>query len=396
MRIFKFSLYLILSLSLALAQDFGRIDSQENKPLLEEKTEISVPLEEMKLHPLDKLIDPEVYTLGPGDEIGLSIQIDRNLTFPLTVTPTGDLFIPSVGVCNVAGITLASATEKVKSFINQNAFPQAKSHMVLLNPRVFKLQVTGAVNKPGMISISSVSRLSEIISLVEGFRPLANEFEIKIIKPNGSSINVNYVDFLIGADITANPTFLEGDQLIIPFGFVEKNGVMVRGAVERTGFDIIAPNEPLTQYMKRSIVFTEEAEPFTVNITRNKDIIQVDPTKFSSTYLKAGDIIDFGRERGISVTGFVQDPGGFAFFPGYTANDYIALAGGNAPEGNSNGAEVIHMDGSKEDAMNAVLRRGDVIYVPRTLKNFLFGNIGAIPIIVSLTSLMLTYLAATK
>ena len=72
---------------------------------------------------LESAISPDKYILGPGDELGISIIMGENLTLPTKVTPTGDLFIPSVGLVNVSGQTLDEARKKIKAFIIENAFP---------------------------------------------------------------------------------------------------------------------------------------------------------------------------------------------------------------------------------------------------------------------------------
>ena len=86
---------------------------------------------------LESAISPDKYILGPGDELGISIIMGENLTLPTKVTPTGDLFTPSVGLVNVSGQTLDEARKKVKSFIIDNAFPNAKVSIALLNIRKF-------------------------------------------------------------------------------------------------------------------------------------------------------------------------------------------------------------------------------------------------------------------
>ena len=70
----------------------------------------------------------------------------ENLTLPTKITPTGDIFIPSVGLVNVAGQTLNEARQNIKNFIVENAFPNAKVSIALLNIRKFQIQVVGAVN----------------------------------------------------------------------------------------------------------------------------------------------------------------------------------------------------------------------------------------------------------
>lgn len=400
MRFIKLILFLILSLSLLMGQDFGKLETPDSEMLLDEQEEPLLPNENPLILPLDRMLDPDEYILGPGDEIGISIQMDITMTFPLRVSPTGDLFIPSVGVCHVAGLTLTDAIRKVKTFISSNAFPQAKSNMVLLNPRLFQLQVMGAVNDPGFTQVSSVTRLSEVIELAEGFNPLAMEYEINVKHADGSAEKINFLEFLLSGDLENNPTFIEGDQITVPYGSAAASGIMLNGPVEEPGFDIIAPGETLAEYIQRRVIFLPGAEVDNVTITRgigmDQQVIQIAPEKIGVTALKAGDRLDFGWERGISVTGFVQQAGSFTYFPGYNAMDYIALAGGNAIEGNPGGAKVIHLDGSTESAKGAELRRGDVIYVPRSINNILFGNTGLVTVIVSLTSVIFAFMAVTQ
>ena len=112
---------------------------------------------------LEGAISPDQYILGPGDELGISIIMGENLTLPIKITPTGDIFIPSVGLVNVSGLTLNNARKKVKAFIIENAFPSAKVNIALLNIRKFQIQVVGAVQTPGFIEISALDRLDKII-----------------------------------------------------------------------------------------------------------------------------------------------------------------------------------------------------------------------------------------
>ena len=69
---------------------------------------------------MERAVSPDRYIMGPGDELGLSIIMGESLTLPVKVTPTGDIFIPSVGLVNVAGLSLSSARSKIKNFIQKN------------------------------------------------------------------------------------------------------------------------------------------------------------------------------------------------------------------------------------------------------------------------------------
>ena len=161
--------------------------------------------------PLEGAISPDQYILGPGDELGISIIMGENLTLPIKITPTGDIFIPSVGLVNVSGLTLNNARKKVKAFIIENAFPSAKVNIALLNIRKFQIQVVGAVQTPGFIEISALDRLDKIILEAEGFHPLAIEYDILVFRNNGQKEKINFLNFIRDGDLEQNPTFLEGD-----------------------------------------------------------------------------------------------------------------------------------------------------------------------------------------
>ncbi len=378
-------------------QDYGRLKTPEGPA---EKQSIQTADATRQIIALERMVDPNSYILGPGDEIGLNILTSETLTFPLTITPTGDLFIPSVGVCHVAGVSLADAIIQVQKFVNQNAFPKAQTFMVLLNMRQFKILVSGAVNKPGFVSITPISRLDETISLAEGFHQLAKEFAIEIIRANGDVELINYHNFVLNGDLISNPHFLEGDEVRVPFGEVIENGIVVRGSIAGAGYDIISTGETLGNYIRRQVVFRNSADLQNVTISREvggkSTVLILNPLDFSRTELRAGDVVNFMWERGVTVIGFVQAPGGFSYFPGYSVSDYIALAGGNTPNGNPLAVSTQHLDGTQETGTDINVLRGDIIYVPRARKDIYFGDLSILQILTSAASLVLAYLATVK
>ncbi len=376
------------------AQTYGRLDMMHGLTSQEE-TQALESFEEY--FSLEKAIDPADYIVGPGDELGLNILTSENLTWPLKVTPTGDLLIPSVGTIHVSGKTLKQVVEDVQQFIIEQAYPNAKVNLVLVNVRRFQIQITGAMNRPGFKTVTPINRLTDVIGKSRGFHQFAREFDITIERANGSVDKVNYLRFLVEGNLANNPTFLEGDKIIVPFGNVENEGVVIRGSISGRGYDIIEKGETLENFLRRRAKFRENTDLESVTITRNKNgrevFLNVLPKDFKTTMLKPGDSIDILRERGVMVNGFVQAPGGYAFFPGYAAADYINLAGGNTLEGNPDNVIVHHLDGTVEEGQSVVVRRGDVIVVPRTAKSVLFGDSSLLQIVAAISTIVLTYLA---
>ncbi len=347
---------------------------------------------------LEGAISPDQYILGPGDELGISIIMGENITIPIKITPTGDIFIPSVGLVNVSGLTLNTARKKVKAFIIENAFPSAKVNIALLNIRKFQIQVIGAVQTPGFVEISALDRLDKIILATEGFHPFAIEYDILVIRHNGKKEKINFLSFVRDGDLEQNPTFLEGDVIKIPFGDLSSNSVALRGQVENSGYDIIEDKETLSQFLNRSINLNNESNLKSIIVTRSSDgiekIFSVQPNKFSTFFLSNGDIIDIAREDGIMVNGFVQSPGAYSYVPGYSVFNYISMAGGSTKDGSIKKIKILHGDGTSSKNPEAELNRGDVIIVERSTVNTLAGNMSILQIIASVLTIYMTYLSS--
>ncbi|MEA3286951.1 MAG: SLBB domain-containing protein [Candidatus Marinimicrobia bacterium] len=395
MRFYMRTITLLILIATLFGQDYGRMQAPGTESGSSE-VQAAIALKE-EAFALERIIDPDQYILGPGDKIGLNIQASINHTLPLTITPTGDLFIPSVGVCHVSGYTLTAGTEVVRKYVLDQAYPTAQINMALVSPRHFLLQVSGAVRKPGFVIVTPLSRLDEVIEKAGKFHQLAKEFEILVTRSDEKQELVNFHKYVLGGNLNSNPTFLEGDRVSIPFGDLEKSGIVVRGSVGGGGYDIISESETLGNYIKRKVRFGKNADLRNVTLTRTIDNaivhLVIAPNNFDKTVLKAQDEINFLWERGVMVNGFVQTPGGFSFYPGYSVADYISLAGGNSINGDPRRVKVIHQDGVNEYGDEVIVMRGDVIYVPRTRKDIFIGNSSILGVLTALATVYLTFLA---
>ena len=347
--------------------------------------------------PLESAINASEYMLGPGDELGVNIIMGSNFTFPVKITPTGDIFIPSVGSVNVLGYTLNDAKEKIINFIIKDAYPNAKVSITLIKLRTFKIQVIGSVNKPGFVEITSVDRLSKVIDKVDGFHYLAKEYDILITRKNGNTENINFFKFLLNGDLEHNPTFNENDVISIPFEKLSGNLISIRGQIENKGYDIIEPNETLFQLLKRRIDLGGFPDLNSIIVTRNVNnivnTIEIFPNQFEDFILLNGDIIDISRQNGIMVNGFVQKPGAYEYVAGFTVYNYVSMAGGISEHGTLNNILIHHNDGTVSKNIDLVLKRGDVIIVKRSIINSIAGNASVLQIVASVFSIYLTFLA---
>ena len=226
---------------------------------------------------LESQIDINSYFLGPGDKIGLSIISNVNLTYIITISPTGHLWIPDIGTLVVAGLNISNCEKKIKEYFKKNKYNSAEVKVVLMNLRKFKIQVKGAVHNPGFVSIVALSRLSDAIHKSGGLHKYSNEM-ITIKSKNGYEKKYSLQKYEINGDLINNPVIKEGD--------------VIDAHYDKNYFNILN------------------------DVTTHKRIP-------------------------VMVTGHVFKPNSHKFIPGYSIVDYIALSGGISDMGSLNRVTVI-------------------------------------------------------
>jgi len=88
---------------------------------------------------IDKPIDSEAYIVGPGDQFLVNIIASDNVSnYTLTVSPTGEILIPSIGIVQLKYLSLSNSIIKMKSAItalNQSA----QVYIILSEIREFQI-----------------------------------------------------------------------------------------------------------------------------------------------------------------------------------------------------------------------------------------------------------------
>jgi len=282
---------------------------------------------------IETQIDPETYILGPGDKIGLSIITSANMAYILTITPSGELWIPDIGPIHISGNNTPDAKIKVAKYIHENRFKSSDISLVLLNIRQFKIQVIGAVNSPGFINVSSIERLTDAIRKLGGLHKFADEENISIIRKDGVKSICSLKAFQITGNLKDNPIIKEGDVIHVPY------------------------NMEFSDVIEASIT--------------HKQIL-------------------------VFVTGFVSRPSGHKFIPGYSINEYIAMSGGITDYGNIKKVSIYRNGELISMETITYLEPGDQINIPGNMKYRLLGNMSVLQTITAMMTLYLTYQAAVN
>ncbi len=338
-------------LSLALYLLFVLVFGQTNQqiPLLPTGTEPQTPIlyREYDTVPLalEKPIHPSTYFLGPGDRLRINISGGifeepisgewalENIDNYILVDPTGNLIVPRFGPINVLGMTLAALEHEVSRRAKEQIYEEVQVAVNLIRVRTFRILAYGAVNQPGFISVTPVTRLIDCIRYAKGVHKYAHSDSVYLIR-DGERIRIDLRKFLVEGNLENNPVVREGDIIYVPFND-----------------DMAEQARSFTEYNKNQVI----------------------------------------------VTGFVRSPGRIAHMPGYSARDYIAMAGGILDIGNEAGCKIIRSNGTQLGrALEEIVKPGDIIDVPEAAKSKLFKNMGAVQSLTSVASLILAWMAIDR
>jgi|TARA_Y100000294_G_scaffold178098_1_gene207474 protein involved in polysaccharide export with SLBB domain len=344
MNIMKIRSLIFLKISICFV--FGQVDEIDK---LKRSTGSTQPVyQDLSLPsiPLEHEIDPKEYLLGPGDQLHIVVTSMENKLLPgqefdlfnaetieyySLIGPAGELTLPSIGQFQTTGKSYSQIKEEIEQTAITRSYKKVQVTVRLAALRSFKIKILGGVESPGIITVSSVSRVMDAIRSSKGVQKYGNN-EIVYLERNGERLELRLKEFLLNGDENQNPLLQEGDMIFIPF------------------FD---SNE-------------EEKENFTEYKTQQ-----------------------------VIVHGYVRRPRGFSYIPGYRASDYIAMVGGALNIGSENNTLIYRADGSEvHDAFDEFVEPGDVVFVPESLRSRLFGDISILQTATAIATLYLTYKAA--
>lgn len=159
-------------------------------------------------------VDPNNYTLGTGDQIGIYVWREPELTMRQTVRPDGKISMPLIGDFNVNGLTPNQIREELTSQLKQ--YVLNPSIMVeVLAVRSKKFTITGEIGRPGAYPLTGPTTVMDAITNAGGFRDFANRKKITIIRGE-ERIKFNYNDVIKGKNREQNIELLDGDLIVVP------------------------------------------------------------------------------------------------------------------------------------------------------------------------------------
>jgi protein involved in polysaccharide export with SLBB domain len=241
---------------------------------------------------LDKKIDANTYVLGPGDILSIFVWGGIEGQFQLTITPEGMLLVPDIGPVDISGLMLADARVKISEEL-QLKYRNVSTTVSLVDLRVFKVFVGGAVVSPGAYPATAVTRASEVIALAGGFVELSDEVEpeknpkrqkgllereprrasrrnIKIYSQNGDTLTADVLRLNLAGNPAFDPLLKDGDEIFVPVEEEKINTYGIFGAVRNPGYFEYSPRDSLADLLNLAHGTTMDADSGKVELVRFK------------------------------------------------------------------------------------------------------------------------------
>jgi len=262
---------------------------------------------------------PQNYLIGAGDQLVVDVFGVSDITKKLMVSPEGTIRYPNLGPIAVGGLSIESATAKIKKSLTA-IYPGIHSGAVRVQVslgqiRSISVTIIGEVNRPGSVTISSLSTLMNALYLSGGPTAIGSLRSIELVRNGKKLVNFDLYDFLFRGDLSKNLLLQDGD--VIRVGYCQTR-VALKGAFNNPAlYEAIA-----TESAKDLIDYAGGISPAGVkdfvSVIRlgktRKEAYSLTPGQWSNFSLSSGDTLTVDSLQAkfinrVQVTGAVERPG---------------------------------------------------------------------------------------
>lgn len=154
-------------------------------------------------------IDPDGYTLGRGDVIGIQVFDEPDLTLDARVTSSGNINYSYLGDVRVGGKTPLELEQHISGLLENGYLVNPSVNVSVIEYRPFF--IGGEVREPGSYPFQPGLTLDKAIALAGGLTDRASTRRMFVVKPGGDTANPKRVS--LGSPVSP------GDTISIREGF---------------------------------------------------------------------------------------------------------------------------------------------------------------------------------
>lgn len=308
----------------------------------------------LNFEPNLKLATPLNYVLGPGDELQISVYGVQEFNTTVPVNAEGMVNIQYVGQIPVAGMSIESATQKIRGEIakiySTVRSGQSKVGVSLSRIRTIKVTIIGS-KQPGNYSVSSLATVYNALFLGGGPAKSGSYRNIELLRDNKVLTHIDIYKFLVNGNQSENIGLKDNDVIRIP---AYTSRVTIEGQVNRPGIFEMVAGENFTDLLNFASGFNESAYTASINTVQKTDkefkVKDLQSSEFNSYIPHNGDVFKVGEilnrfENRVTVEGAVFRPDTYAFNEGMHISDLISKADGLKEDAYSKRAIIIRLKG---------------------------------------------------
>ena len=167
-------------------------------------------------------LNNEVYLIGVGDALTVSVWRNPELSVNVPVRPDGMISIPLVGDVQASGqepqVLAQTLTTRLESYVRN---PQVTVVVTSAASSEFlhRVRVTGAVVNPASLPYQKGMTIMDVVLVSGGITPFANANGAKLYRTTAEGTKVFPIklkDILDKGDILTNYPLLPGDIVTVP------------------------------------------------------------------------------------------------------------------------------------------------------------------------------------
>lgn len=299
-------------------------------------------------------VDPN-YTLGPGDEIILTLWGDTEQFHKLVIDREGKILLPDVGQLVITGLTMQRVEEKILKRLAgsySGISPKSGSPSTFLDVSLGRLRsirvfIVGEVVRPGGYTMRATSTSFNALYYAGGPNARGSFRDIRILRNGKVFTSLDLYAYILYGSTKKDVRLHDGDTIFIP-----RRGrqVAIKGEVYRPALfelksrdglknllDIAGGLKPTASIDRIQI---DRIVPFKKRdgISPERKIVDVDYQSILSGKLKdfklidsdvisVFSIMDFKRNL-VSISGTITRPGTYEWTPNLRLSELIGEAGG--------------------------------------------------------------------
>lgn len=157
-------------------------------------------------------------TLGPGDQIRMTVFRHPELNCDVSINNSGLIFIPLAGEINVKGVRATELrrliARKISKYIND---PQVSTDVIVRRSR--KITILGEVQDPGIYTMDGPIDVLDAIAMGNGFVEAAKPSKVILLRDVNGVTQHYLLDLDLAqseGDMVNNPPLRPGDVIFVP------------------------------------------------------------------------------------------------------------------------------------------------------------------------------------